>query len=71
MSYQQPKEQQQQKYLIPVKCVLIGPTFSGKTSLVVRLVRETFSKESQPTVGAMFLNKTYQFSTHFIKLEVI
>ncbi|KAM9964902.1 hypothetical protein ACTFIW_004694 [Dictyostelium discoideum] len=67
---QQPQQQQQQKYLIPVKCVLIGPTFSGKTSLVVRLVRETFSKESQPTVGAMFLNKTFQFSTHFIKLEV-
>ncbi|EFA75929.1 Rab GTPase [Heterostelium album PN500] len=47
------KSQIQQQQVIPVKCVMIGPSFAGKTSLVVRLVRNTFENEQAATVGGM------------------
>ncbi|GAM21006.1 hypothetical protein SAMD00019534_041810 [Acytostelium subglobosum LB1] len=56
--------------IIPVKCVMIGPSFAGKTSLVVRLVKDTFHNEQAATVGAMFLNKFFNFDKYVIKFEL-
>ncbi|KYQ88761.1 Rab GTPase [Tieghemostelium lacteum] len=56
--------------IIPIKLVMIGAANAGKTSLVVRLVKDSFQPESLPTVGAMFLNKFFQFDGYTIKLEI-
>ena len=37
------------------KVALMGPSSVGKTSLVLRLSKNTFSEESQPTIGAAFV----------------
>eukprot|EP01132_Coremiostelium_polycephalum_P004165 gene4165-5214_t len=60
----------QQQLIIPVKLVMIGPANAGKTSLVLRLVKDTFQNESIPTVGAMFLNKFFSFDNYTIKFEI-
>ncbi|KAF2075832.1 hypothetical protein CYY_002866 [Polysphondylium violaceum] len=56
--------------IVPVKIVIIGTANAGKTSLALRLVKDTFQNESLPTVGAMFLNKFFAFDNYTIKFEI-
>eukprot|EP01133_Synstelium_polycarpum_P002473 gene2473-2813_t len=60
----------QPQQVLPIKLVVIGPSNAGKTSLVVRLVKDTYQNEQAATVGAMFLNKFFSFDKYVIKFEL-
>eukprot|EP01113_Clastostelium_recurvatum_P013531 TRINITY_DN1718_c0_g1_i1.p1 TRINITY_DN1718_c0_g1~~TRINITY_DN1718_c0_g1_i1.p1 ORF type:complete len:237 (-),score=48.24 TRINITY_DN1718_c0_g1_i1:142-822(-) len=53
-----------------VKLVLLGEMNSGKTSLVYRLVRNTFQDRMEPTIGAAFMVKSMVVDGVPVKLEI-
>jgi len=53
-----------------VKIVLLGEMSTGKTSLVHRLVKNSFSDRVEPTIGAAFLVHTLQIGDQTVKLEI-
>jgi len=53
-----------------VKLVLLGEMNSGKTSLVYRLVKNSFVERMEPTIGAAFMVKNLQVDGVQIKLEI-
>lgn len=52
------------------KLVLLGDTGVGKSSLVLRFVRNTFIDYAEPTIGAAFLTQTVQLDDRTVKFEV-
>eukprot|EP00766_Chilomastix_caulleryi_P002051 gnl/Chilomastix_caulleri/303.p1 GENE.gnl/Chilomastix_caulleri/303~~gnl/Chilomastix_caulleri/303.p1 ORF type:complete len:165 (+),score=28.66 gnl/Chilomastix_caulleri/303:95-589(+) len=52
------------------KLVLLGDTGVGKSSLVLRFVRNTFIDYAEPTIGAAFLTQTVQLEDQLVKFEV-
>lgn len=52
------------------KVVLLGPSSSGKTSLVSRLISEKFDSSSKATIGAALASKTFQIDGEEIKLDI-
>ena len=52
------------------KLVLLGDTGVGKSSLVLRFVRNTFIDYAEPTIGAAFLTQTVQLDDRIVKFEV-
>jgi len=53
-----------------VKLVLLGEMNSGKTSLVYRLVKNSFHERMEPTIGAAFVVKNLLVDGVQIKLEI-
>lgn len=53
-----------------VKLVLLGEMNSGKTSLVYRLVKNSFHDRMEPTIGAAFVVKNLLVDGVQIKLEI-
>jgi len=53
-----------------VKLVLLGEMNSGKTSLVYRLVKNSFFDRMEPTIGAAFVVKNLLVDGVQIKLEI-
>lgn len=51
------------------KLVLLGDTGVGKSSLVLRFVRNTFIDYAEPTIGAAFLTQTVQLDDRAVKFE--
>ena len=49
---------------------MIGPAFSGKTSLVKRYVFKKFSDDYKVTVGLDFQSKTIQMNGKYISLQI-
>lgn len=45
------------KTLLKYKIVLVGDASTGKTTLINRLIYETFDPTRQPTVGIDFVTK--------------
>lgn len=53
-----------------VKLVLLGEMNSGKTSLVYRLVKNSFQDRMEPTIGAAFMVKSMVVDGVPVKLEI-
>lgn len=58
---------------ISCKVVLIGESGVGKTSIITRYVRNTFSSDTLPTPGASFASKVMNFYDYdkILKFDVI
>jgi GTPase SAR1 family protein len=58
---------------ISLKVVLIGESGVGKTSIINRYVKSTFSSDILPTPGASFVSKLMNFNEFdkVIKFDVI
>jgi small GTP-binding protein len=52
------------------KVVMLGSSTVGKSSIVTRLIRDTFPVEIMPTVGASFLSKTVAVGDVQVKLQI-
>lgn len=52
------------------KIVLIGAASSGKTSIVNRFTRNSFSEASEATIGAAFVSKVVTINNTEVKLEI-
>ncbi len=57
---------------ISCKVVLIGQSGVGKTSIINRYVKNTFSSDCPPTPGVSFVSKVMNFTEHdkVIKFDV-
>lgn len=53
-----------------VKTVLLGETATGKSSLVLRFVTNTFDKYSESTIGASFMSKVLTLDGTPIKYQI-
>ena len=52
------------------KLVLLGESAVGKSSLVLRFVKNTFSEHQESTIGAAFLTQTLQAGGDTLKFEI-
>jgi len=53
-----------------VKLVLLGEAAVGKSSLVLRFVKDDFQENKEPTIGAAFLTQKCQLPNRVIKFEI-
>jgi small GTP-binding protein len=53
-----------------LKVVAVGDSGAGKTSVLLRYVRDSFDEESQSTLGVETLSKIIQTERHRIKLQL-
>lgn len=52
------------------KLVLLGDTSVGKSSLVIRFVKNQFSEYQESTIGAAFLTQTVPVGDYTVKFEI-
>ena len=52
------------------KLVLLGNAGVGKSSLVIRFVKNEFLEDLETTIGAAYLTKSLQLADCSVKLEV-
>ena len=52
------------------KVVFLGETSVGKSSIVMRFVRDEFLEAHEPTIGAAFLSKTIKLDDGNVKMEI-
>jgi len=52
------------------KVVLLGESSVGKSSLVMRFVKGSFSEFQESTIGAAFLTQTLVLNEHKVKFEI-
>jgi len=55
---------------IPAKLVMLGDTTVGKTSTVMRFVRNEWIEHRPPTIGASFLTQTVNLPDCVVKFEL-
>lgn len=55
---------------IALKCVLLGISGVGKTSIVTRFVHNEYNQKTYPTIGAAFLSKIITGSYGIVKIEL-
>lgn len=55
---------------LDAKLVLLGAQGVGKTSFVVRYVRNTFQEGNASTIGASFLAKKVHLDNHIVRLQI-
>ncbi|KAI9216042.1 ras family-domain-containing protein [Blastocladiella britannica] len=55
---------------LQVKLVLLGQAAVGKSSLVLRFVRNEFQENREPTIGAAFLTQKCKVDEKVIKFEI-
>jgi Ras-related protein Rab-5C len=53
-----------------IKCVMLGCSGSGKSSIVIRYVANRFDPHSYPTIGAAYNSRTIESPDGFIKLDI-
>lgn len=53
-----------------IKVVLIGETMTGKTSLIKRLIENTFEEESASTLVATTVTKTFTYEGGQLTLDI-
>jgi small GTP-binding protein len=53
-----------------VKCIVLGESSVGKTSLALRYVANTFRDDPENTVGASFMTKTVSLNSALVKLNI-
>eukprot|EP01112_Ceratiomyxa_fruticulosa_P001722 TRINITY_DN11889_c0_g1_i1.p1 TRINITY_DN11889_c0_g1~~TRINITY_DN11889_c0_g1_i1.p1 ORF type:complete len:219 (-),score=29.33 TRINITY_DN11889_c0_g1_i1:250-906(-) len=56
--------------MISAKLVLLGNSGTGKTSLALRYVENTFVHEQTPTIGACFMTKRISLPNSTLKLQI-
>lgn len=56
--------------LIQVKVTVLGNANVGKSSIINRFIREEYSENSEPTIGANFLSKVLDFDKFSVKLNI-
>ena len=49
---------------------MLGDTSVGKTAIITRYIKGTFTKESISTVGAHFMSKTIQLPNSEIEIKL-
>jgi small GTP-binding protein len=52
------------------KCILVGSSGVGKTAILKRLVEDTFSEESQSTIGVEFDSTILNIENRRVKLQI-
>lgn len=52
------------------KVVFLGPTGVGKTAIAIRFARDSFSRFSEPTIGASYLAKTVCYPSFSIRFNL-
>ena len=52
------------------KVVMLGSTTVGKSSIVTKLTRGTFSEATASTIGAAFLSKTINIGDQEVKMQI-
>lgn len=52
------------------KLVLLGESAVGKSSLVLRFVKQQFDDYRESTIGAAFLTQTVQLADRVVKFEI-
>jgi len=55
---------------VQVKLVLLGEAAVGKSSLVLRFVRNEFQENREPTIGAAFLTQKCRVDDKVVKFEI-
>lgn len=55
---------------VQVKLVLLGQAAVGKSSLVIRFVRNEFQENREPTIGAAFLTQKCKVKDKIVKFEI-
>ncbi|KAI9141477.1 putative VPS21-Rab5-like GTPase [Paraphysoderma sedebokerense] len=55
---------------VQVKLVLLGEAAVGKSSLVLRFVRNEFQENREPTIGAAFLTQKCRVDDKIVKFEI-
>ncbi|KAI9189583.1 Vacuolar protein sorting-associated protein 21 [Blastocladiella emersonii ATCC 22665] len=55
---------------VQVKLVLLGQAAVGKSSLVLRFVRNEFQENREPTIGAAFLTQKCKVDDKVVKFEI-
>jgi len=68
--YGYPNEQRANNDMISAKLVLLGNSGTGKTSLALRYVENTFVHEQTPTIGACFMTKRISLPNSTLKLQI-
>jgi len=53
-----------------VKLVLLGDTQVGKSSIVIRFVKNEFDQYRYPTIGATFLTQKVQLQEHTVRFQI-
>jgi small GTP-binding protein len=53
-----------------IKCVLIGSSGTGKTSIMTRYISDKFIEDTNSTIGASFFSQTLLKNDRKIKLEI-
>ena len=53
------------------KLVLVGDQQVGKTSVLHRFVKHTFSQQYRATIGADFFNHSLQIDGNEVKLQIV
>jgi small GTP-binding protein len=56
--------------IIRFKCVLLGETNAGKTSLLKKYIDNTFTGDSQMTIGCAFNSKLIKIGKRSVKLDI-
>ena len=56
--------------MIPIKVILLGPTNTGKTSIISRYVSNTFPYLHDITIAIDFYQKALKIQKTYIKLEI-
>eukprot|EP01017_Pseudomicrothorax_dubius_P042330 TRINITY_DN689_c0_g1_i1.p1 TRINITY_DN689_c0_g1~~TRINITY_DN689_c0_g1_i1.p1 ORF type:complete len:197 (-),score=41.33 TRINITY_DN689_c0_g1_i1:55-645(-) len=52
------------------KVVLLGDTGVGKSSILLRYVRDEYTDDGEPTIGAGFMSKTIPLNSDTIKFQI-
>lgn len=53
-----------------IKCVLLGDSGVGKSSIVLRFIADTFHNDLEATIGASYLYKTIEIENKSIKFNI-
>ena len=53
-----------------MKIVIVGEADIGKSSILLRYIADTYSDESNPTLGVAYLSKTITFGGIGIKMNI-
>tara|TARA_B110000211_G_C14048161_1_gene539962 strand:- start:140 stop:745 length:606 start_codon:yes stop_codon:yes gene_type:complete len=56
--------------IIRIKCVLLGNANAGKSSLVFRYIKKSFTSKCQTTVGCSFNSKEFELDNKIVKLDI-
>ncbi len=54
----------------PIKCILLGNSEVGKSSIMLRFYLRYFKPESNPTVGVDFIRKNIYYQGHKIEMQI-